>query len=100
MNNYKTNYHYKTHSDDPRIPDEEGWQIAIWPKGEALPCYPTSGYPYYENAFSSFETALTYLLEIYEDNLCDQCGKRIGYARNNGLCNECRAANWKAKRSA
>jgi len=66
---YKYAYEYKTHSDDPRIPDEEGWRIAVWPNGEALSCHPlTNPAVHYALAFSSYDVALENLLETYEDN--------------------------------
>jgi hypothetical protein len=67
MNTYT--YTYKTHSDDQRIPNEEGWRIAVWPSGKALPCHPlTNPAVHYALALSSYDVALEALLECYQDN--------------------------------
>jgi len=66
---YKYAYTTLTHADDPRIPAEEGWRVAVWPNGEALACHPNAT-PIGRHllSLSTFESALDFLLELHADN--------------------------------
>jgi hypothetical protein len=67
----KTRYIYLVHEDDPRIPAESGWGIAVWSNGRSRACWPGL-YPLegvgYGISLSTFEAALEHLLEVYADN--------------------------------
>ena len=66
---YKYSYTSIYHSQDNRLPNEEGWRIAVWPNGEALACSPTTNPAvWYSLSLSSYDAALEHIWEKYQDS--------------------------------